>query len=353
MAWFAREFISVPDDRKDQVVFKWPDRAIRHLSRVVVDADETALFVRSGAVIATLGPGRHRIDAEALPGLGAVVDTLTGGNYYRAELYFVASREFTGIPFGGRLTDITDPVSHQVVSLRAYGEFALTVRDAARLIVSLVGTADLADARRIREWSAALLLKSLKVAVARGIAGGEWSVLGVSAQLPVIETAVVADANRMLFDYGLRIARLGDLDITLVPEDSHRLKQLAKDRTYIDLVGDFQRYAAGELALGAGAGMAAGSPGADARLATGLGFAALQQFSPAPPPWHETTPVPVQHDQVCGACGAHAAPHARFCAECGAGLGARVCAQCGAGVAARARFCAACGHPTNEDAPTG
>ncbi|HEY2300364.1 MAG TPA: SPFH domain-containing protein, partial [Acidimicrobiales bacterium] len=74
MALLGREFIAVPDDRKGQIVFKWHDINIRKMTRAIVNADETALFVNTGQVIGTMGPGRHQIDADELPFLGAFID---------------------------------------------------------------------------------------------------------------------------------------------------------------------------------------------------------------------------------------------------------------------------------------
>lgn len=343
MAWFAREFIAVPEDRKKQLVYKWPDVTIRRYSRAIVNADELALFVRSGQVLATLGPGRHRIDAVELPVLGALLDSVSGGNLYRAELYFVAAREVTGLRFGGRLAEVRDPVSEQVVTLRAYGEFALAVRDPAVLITALAGTADLADPAAVTSWAADLLLKAMKVAVAGGVARSEWPVLGLSEQLGPIEAAVVRETNLALYEYGLRIPRLGNVDITLAPDDAERLKRLAKDITYIRLAGDFQRYAAGEMALGAGQGLAHGGGAEGGLLGAALGLAALQPQAVSGAA-HGAVAPPVA-GAVCGGCGAASAVGARFCAACGSRLSAapRHCAGCGAEAAPGARFCAACG----------
>ena len=104
MAILGREFIAVPDDRKGQIVFKWPDVSLRKMTRAIVNADEMAVFVNTGQVIGTMGPGRHQIDADELPFLGFFIDAATGGRAYRAELYFVGTREYTGNPFGGRFT---------------------------------------------------------------------------------------------------------------------------------------------------------------------------------------------------------------------------------------------------------
>ena len=81
MALLGREFIAVPDDRKGQIVFKWPDVSIRRYTRAIVNADEMAMFVNTGQVVQTLGPGRHQIDANELPGLGAIIDHVSGGRF--------------------------------------------------------------------------------------------------------------------------------------------------------------------------------------------------------------------------------------------------------------------------------
>ncbi|WP_063014039.1 SPFH domain-containing protein [Nocardia kruczakiae] len=297
MAWFEREFIAVPDGRKDQLVYKWPDLNIRRYSRTIVNADQIALFVKSGRVVATMGPGRHRVDADELPVLGALVDSVTGNNFYRAELYFVSTREFAGVRFGGRLDDIVDPASEQIVTLRVFGEFALAVRDPAQLITSLVGTTDLTDPAGIQAWCADLLLKSMKMTVSHGISQGDWQVLGLSAQLQSIESAVVRQTNLTLYEYGMRISRMGNFDITLAPEDAERLKRLAKDVTYIRLAGDFQRYAAGEMALGAGQGLAHshGGGGEGGFLGAALGLnaiAGMGQSSTVPWAAQQTPPPP-------------------------------------------------------------
>ncbi|MEV0297706.1 SPFH domain-containing protein [Nocardia sp. NPDC050710] len=343
MAWFEREFIAVPEDRKNQLVFKWPDVNIRRYSRVIVNVDETALFIKTGRVVAALGPGKHRIDADELPILGALVDTVTGGNYYRAELYFVSAGEFPGIKFGGRLADIVDPDSEQVVTLRAFGEFALAVRDPAQLLTSLAGSTDLADPARVQSWCSDLLLKSMKVAVAQGISEGEWKVLGLSAQLGAIEAAVLRQTNIALYEYGLRIPRMGNVDITLAPEDAERLKRLAKDVTYIRLAGDFQRYAIGEMAIGAGQGLAHGGGGEGGFLGAALGFNALQ---PHATPWNQR-PAPVEAAATpCSNCDTANPAGARFCMNCGDPLGPpRQCETCDAELASTAKFCGDCGTP--------
>ena len=274
MALLGREFIAVPDDRKGQIVFKWPDITIRRFTRAIVNADEMALFVNTGQVVQTMGPGRHQIDANELPGLGVVIDSITGGNAYRAELYFVGTREYTGFKFGGRVDDVQDPRTGLVVTLRVFGDYALRVADPVRLVTNMTATVDVTDNERIAGWVSDQLLKVLRTHVTTQIIRNGWPILGLMAYSAEIEQATIDAANGQLVAYGVQLTRMGNFDVNLSPEDEQQLKQLAKDTSYSQLAGGFQNYAAGEMALGAGQGMAKGGGAADgAFLGAGFGLA--------------------------------------------------------------------------------
>ena len=292
MALFSREFIAVPDDRKGQIVFKWPDVTIRRFTHAIVNADEVAMFVNTGQIVQTMGPGRHEIDADELPGLGAVIDFATGGNAYRAELYFVGTREYTGFRFGGRVDDVQDPRTGLVVTLRVFGDYALRVIDPARLITNLTATVDVTDNERIAGWVSDQLLKVLRTNVTTQVIAKGWPILGLSVHSPEIEQAAITSANGQLEAYGIALTRMGNFDINLSPEDANQLKQLAKDTSYSQLAGGFGQYAAGEMALGAGQGMAQGGGCDRGRVPRGRPRAwrrswpglALQQAAPPPAP---------------------------------------------------------------------
>jgi membrane protease subunit (stomatin/prohibitin family) len=379
MALLGREFIAVPDDRKGQIVFKWPDITIRRFTRAIVNADEMAMFVNTGQVVQTLGPGRHQIDANELPGLGSIIDAVSGGNAYRAELYFVGTREYTGFKFGGRVDDVQDPRTGLVVTLRVFGDYALRVADPMRLVTNLTSTVDVTDNERIAGWVSDQLLKVLRTHVTTQIIRNGWPILGLMAYSAEIEQATIEAANGQLVAYGVQLTRMGNFDVNLSPEDEQQLKQLAKDTSYSQLAGGFQNYAQGEMALGAGQGMAKGGSGVDGALlgagfglASGFGMqqAAAQQEAqrqaaqqaaaqqgmppygqgpPAAPPQQQPAPAqpsaPPASGPVCASCQASNPAGARFCMGCGQPLAPAVahCTECGAELHAGAHFCAGCG----------
>jgi len=385
MALLGREFIAVPDDRKGQIVFKWPDITIRRFTRAIVNADQMALFVNTGQVVQTLGPGRHQIDANELPGLGAVIDAVTGGNAYRAELYFVGTREYTGFKFGGRVDDVQDARTGLVVTLRVFGDYALRVTDPVRLITNMTATVDVTDNERIAGWVSDQLLKVLRTHVTTQIIRNSWPILGLMAYSAELEQATIEAANGQLVAYGVQLTRMGNFDVNLPPEDEQQLKQLAKDTSYAQLAGGFQQYAAGEMALGAGQGMAKGGGAADgAFLGAGFGLASAfgaqqaqaqqaaqaqaaqqaaaqhgvpygqggpqqggpQQGGPqqgGPPPGAQ--PQQASSGPVCASCQAQNPAGAKFCMGCGQALAPAVqhCTECGTELPAGAHFCSGCG----------
>jgi membrane protease subunit (stomatin/prohibitin family) len=380
MALLGREFIAVPDDRKGQIVFKWPDITIRRYTRAIVNADEMAMFVNTGQVVQTLGPGRHQIDANELPGLGSIIDAVSGGNAYRAELYFVGTREYTGFRFGGRVDDVQDPRTGLVVTLRVFGDYAMHVADPIRLVTNLTSTVDVTDNDRIAGWVSDQLLKVLRTHVTTQILRNGWPILGLMAYSAEIEQATIDAANGQLVAYGVQLTRMGNFDVNLSPEDEKQLKQLAKDTSYSQLAGGFQNYAQGEMALGAGQGMAQGGSGVDGAflgagfgLASGLGMQQANQLAqqlaakqaaqqqgmppyggqpqapygqgpPAQPPAAPSAPQAAA-GPVCANCQAANPGGARFCMGCGQPLAPAVahCTECGTELPPGAHFCAGCG----------
>jgi len=189
------------------------------------------------------------------------------------------------------------------------------------------------------------LLKVLRTNVTTQIIRNGWPILGLMAYSAEIEQAAIETGNGQLAAYGIELTRMGNFDINLKPEDEQQLKQLAKDTSYSQLAGGFQRYAAGEMALGAGQGMAQGGAGTEAAfLAAGFGMGNMlgAQAGAVPPP---AAPAPAPAGAACAACHTANPPSAKFCMSCGQAMAPAVqhCTECGNELPAGARFCAECG----------
>jgi len=321
-----------------------------------------------------------------------IIDHVSGGNAYRAELYFVGTREYAGFKFGGRVDDVQDPRTGLVVTLRVFGDYALRVADPVRLVTNLTATVDVTDNERIAGWVSDQLLKVLRTHVTTQITRNGWPILGLMAYSAEIEQNTIDAGNGQLAAYGVQLTRMGNFDINLSPEDEQQLKQLAKDTSYSQLAGGFQNYAAGEMALGAGQGLAKGGAGTEgAFLGAGFGLAsafgaqqaqamqaqqaeaaqrAAAQYGvpygqggppqggppqggppqappaqPGPPAQPAPTAQQAAAGVACASCQASNPAGAKFCMSCGQGLAPAVthCTECGTELPGAARFCANCG----------
>jgi len=356
-----RQFIARPDEAKQDILFKWPDLTIRKFTQVTVQPDETALFIKEGKVAGTLPQGRSTLDGALIPFLGDIVDWASGGNMYRAELYFVGTREFVSLPFGGPVDNIEDPETGLAVGLRVYGEYALVVSDPAAMILKLVGTRQ-ASNDLITDWAREQILKMLRTSVVRKLTTEKWPVLGIAARTGDIEAALIADVEAPLAPYGVKITRLGNVTISLKPEDEQTLKGLRKDAAYTRLAGGFREYGVGAALKGIGEGAAAGGGGGVAALGVGMGLGGMvaglgamnpagpnpgAPLGPAPAPAPGSGPAPGGAGATtCASCHEPNAPGAKFCSSCGAAMTvpkAAHCTQCGTAAAPGAKFCGSCG----------
>jgi membrane protease subunit (stomatin/prohibitin family) len=374
-----REFIAAPDTAKGQIVFKWPDQNIRKFARAIVEPDAVAVFMSQGQVMGVLVPGQHTLDAKELPFLGMFVDWASGGNAFKAEIYFIGTREFPNNRFGGRLDEVQDPVSGLIVTLRTFGEYALRVNDPTKLILNLVGTVDVTNNQAITGWVTQQLLKVTRTTVTTQLMSGAWPILGLSMHSPEIETQSLEAANRELADYGISLTRLGNVDVNLDDEDNARLKKLAGDTAYSRLAGGFLQAAQAEALQGAGQGMAQGGGAVTPMLfGAGMGMAGNMMQAPAQAPYNAppgtgfagsgqgyaqqaaaSQPAPAAAPQAaapvdapsaaptmaCSNCQSPVTVGAKFCPECGTAT-QKHCTNCNASLSAAAKFCAECGTPT-------
>jgi membrane protease subunit (stomatin/prohibitin family) len=352
-----RQFIARPDAAKEDILYKWPDMTIRKLTQVTVQPDETALFFKEGKLAGTLPQGRSTMDGALIPFLGDIVDWASGGNMYRAELYFIGTREFVSLPFGGPIDNIEDPETGLAVGLRVFGEYAMMVSDPTAMILKLVGTRQ-ASNDLITDWAREQILKALRTSVVKKLTAEKWPVLGLAARTADIEAALMADVQEPLAPYGLKITRLGNVTISLSPEDEQTLKGLRKDTAYSRLAGGFREYGVGAALKGIGEGAAAGGGGGTAALGVGMGLGGIVAGlgvgpSPgtapnpgaAPPPGPAPGPGGGAGGNECASCHAPNAPGAKFCSSCGIAMAPKSvhCTQCGTAAAPGAKFCANCG----------
>ncbi len=331
-----RLFIEMPDHARDQIAWKWPDQQIVQHSQLNVDLDYQAVFTNLGKVIGVMGPGRYPLDEGASLALGWLVDRLTGGAYYDAEVYFVATRDIPNVEFGGPVDNLTDGPTGLVVTLRVFGELALRVTDPSALLAKLIGTGAQGDFNaEISTWVTDQTLAAIRVVLPDIVA--EHGVLAMGQIQNATGEAALAAVNQKLAAYGVNVSTFGELNVNLPDADAEQLKQLAAAKAFTKVAGSFESGVRGQAALEIAHGISDGNVGAQPGIVAGMMMgvpmapAAAVAGSPAPaavpPPVVRPAPAPAPAAQptqaaahFCAQCGTALAPDTHFCPNCGAAI---------------------------------
>jgi membrane protease subunit (stomatin/prohibitin family) len=345
-----REFIARPDQAKGQILYKWPDTNVRKWTQLTVEQDELAVFFRDGRIQGTINPGRCTLDSSEIPFLGMLVDAASGGNLFKTEIYFVSTREFPNLPFGGVIDNVVDPETSLAVGLRVFGEYSLRVIEPQSLILNLVGTQNIQTNEQVTDWMREQLLKVLRTDVTSHIVQQNWPILGIAAHTYDIEQATLERVQGYINSYGLQIVRLGNFTISIKEDDEEALKRYRRDVQYTKLAGGYQQYSVGQALQGVGEGAAEGGGGSNPAI-LGIGLGLGQTVAGAGQAAGAGSQVQVR----CSNCGTLNAENAKFCSSCGQSLappapapapaGATVtCSKCGTGNPATSKFCGNCGQ---------
>jgi membrane protease subunit (stomatin/prohibitin family) len=409
----AREmFIARPDEKKHLIVYKWPDSNIPLLTQLTIDSDECAVFFKNGQCHGVLPGGqRHTLSTQNLPFLNNFINEFTGGNMFIAEIFFVKIQPVRGIPVGGPIGDMIDPLTQEAVTPRMFGEFAVQVTDPARFIIGYVGqAAAVEDNEQILDWVRKLFLRGVKQVIGEICEVQEISLLQLTSR-----TELMADGFQKrcpsLEEMGMRVAEMGNFNINFSKEDKQRLQEaqgemakarrqiqikkaeaqarqyeldqkLDQDKRYVqEVAGSFQNLRSGDAMLAAAHNEGGGMAAMGAQVAAGVGmgnYMAHNMAHPqgpqypapgmqgpygqnpaqqAPPQAMAPTPGVAPGGQAsCGGCGAVNATGAKFCANCGKQMAppapqALFCTSCGSKNPGNSKFCANCGNGLS--APTG
>jgi membrane protease subunit (stomatin/prohibitin family) len=286
------------------------------------------------------------------------------------------------------MMSMRDPELDLRVTPRAYGTYSLVVVDPIRFIVGYAGQAMQGDNEQITSWLRQRLFQGLSKTLGGFLKSGQTTFMDLGHVAPDLAAAMLRDCPDFS-EIGVRILEIGELKVSVSPEDQARIdelqdqiaeaklkarvakvgvsqaeaeaqqKQFALDqqfqneKRYAEVAGSYQGYAAGRAMIGAGEGMAKGGDtgvaGAGAQMAIGVGMAGWMQQGGAM--GRALIPEPVRPavapgtNLSCPKCSAKV-PAGKFCQECGTALAVapskKFCTGCGAEVGT-AKFCANCG----------
>jgi membrane protease subunit (stomatin/prohibitin family) len=266
------DIIEWVDDTRNTVAWRFPryHNQIKNGARLIVRPGQSAIVVEQGRVADVFGPGTYELNTRNLP----LLSTLRGWKHgfdspFKAEVYFVATRQITELKWGTQNPVILRDPSLGPLRVRAFGTYTLRAAKPEALLAELVGTdgsfqADEIDVllRSIIATTFADLIASTQIAITDLAA----NYLKLSEEL---RQRVIAKIDE---EYGLDVPQLYIVNIS-VPD---QVEQAMDARSSMEVIGDvdrYQRYQVGAATPVAAANPAGGLAGAGVGLGMGMSYA--------------------------------------------------------------------------------
>lgn len=264
------------DPSNDTLVsrFERYNNEIKHGARLVVREGQTAVFVNEGQLADVFAPGTYALATANLP----ILSTIQGWKYgfespFKAEVYFVSTRRFTDLKWGTKNPIMLRDVEFGPVRLRAFGTYAIRVKDAAAMIREVVGT----DGHFRTEDITAQLRNMIVARFADLLGESKIPILDLAGNYDELGEFVRERIQKEFNTYGLELTKMLVENISLPPEVEAALDK----RTEMGVIGDLRKYTQFQTAeaLRDAARNEGGTAGAG--MGMGMGFAMANQMGQA------------------------------------------------------------------------
>lgn len=253
------------DESRDTMVYRFQryQNEIKYGAKLIVREGQVAVFINEGNLADVLGPGTYTLDTQNLP----VLTTLRGWPYgfnspFKAEVYFVATRVFTDGKWGTKNPIMLRDPEFGPMRLRAFGTFAIQVKDAATLIRRMVGT----DGRFTVDEIGEQLRDMLVARFADVLGESKLPVLDLAANYDELSKFIIQRIKDDFEAFGLQLSLFLVENISLPPE----VEQAMDKRTSMGVIGNLQAYTQFQAANAISD--AAKTPGGLAGAGVGMGM---------------------------------------------------------------------------------
>lgn len=313
--FLSGEFIDVihwTDDTRNTMVWRFErhGHAIKYGAKLTVREGQSAVFIHEGQLADVFTPGLYMLETNNMP----VMTTLQHWDHgfkspFLSEIYFVATTRFGNLKWGTKNPIILRDPEFGPVRVRAFGTYAIRVKDPAKFLVEIVGT----DGDFTMDEISFQIRNIIVQEFSRVIASSGIPVLDMAANTADLGKLIATEISPTLDAYGLGLPELYIENISLPPAVEKALDK----RTSMGLAGDlgaYTQYSAAEAmtqaattpnsgmgaGIGAGMGMAMGAqmsrigpwgamPGSAQSAAQAAAQPVVQQAAAVPPP------PPVEH----------------------------------------------------------
>ncbi len=279
------EFIDViewTDDTRDTMVYRFQRQgnAIKYGAKLTVREGQAAVFVHEGQLADVFQPGLYQLETNNMP----VMTTLQHWDHafqspFKSEIYFVSTRQFTDLKWGTKNPIMMRDPEFGPVRMRAFGTYAIRVKDPAVFLREIVGT----DAEVTTDEVQFQLRNVIVARFSNALAASGIPVLDLAANTDEMAKFLKERVAPEIAAYGIEMPSLYIENVSL-PE---AVEAAMDKRTSMGVIGDLGKYAqyqAAEAMRAAAENPGSAGGGMGAGLGAGMGMAMAHQMA-QPSPW--------------------------------------------------------------------
>lgn len=361
MGFFKKQLLEViewTDSSKDTIVYRHPQEKreeIMNSSTLVVRPSQTAVFVHKGQIADIFAPGTYKLATENIPFLTKMLSLPTGfDSPIKAEVYFVNTKQFTGIKWGTQNPIMMRDADFGNIRLRGYGTYSFKVVDVRKFMEEVFGTNEVYKVADIESHNRPLLVQGMTDALGES----NVSALDLAANYKEFANKIKDQTNVEFLKLGMKLSSVVIENLSMPESIEKALDERTKLGMLEDRVETYTKIKAADALQDAAKNEGAGINFAGIGVGVGAGGALGQVFSnsvnpsvqqPAAPAPAAAVAGTAKGGKTCAKCGAANGARAKFCSECGEKLAAKsFCPECGTEVKKTAKFCSECGKKLGE-----
>ena len=266
------------DDSHDTLVYRFEryGNEIKYDAQLTVREGQSAVFINEGQLADVFPPGMYSLTTKNLP----VLSTLKGWKHgfespFKAEVYFVSTRQFTDLKWGTKNPVMLRDPEFGPLRIRAFGTYAMRVKDPATFLREVVGTSGHFTTDGITDQLRNLVITRFT----DNVAESKLAVLDMAANYNELGDFVIEKIQPEFEELGLELTKLLVENISLPPAVEKALDK----RTSMGVIGNLGAYT--QFQAAEAMEKAVSQPGggglAGAGLGAGMGFALAQQMGQA------------------------------------------------------------------------
>lgn len=271
------EFIDIIewlDPSNDTMLYRFPryHNEIKYGAKLVVRESQVCVFVNEGEIADVFQPGTYTLETKNIP----ILTTLKGWKYgfnspFKAEVYFASTRNFTDRKWGTKNPIMMRDPEFGPIRLRAFGNYAVRVKDPAALIKEIAGT----DAHFTTDEITDQLRNIIITRLADLLAESKTPAIDMAAQYNEMSEMIHDKIQEEFDEYGLELTKFLIENISFPPQ----VEEAIDKRSSMGVIGNLNNYMQYQAANSLEAAAKNPSGTAGEGIGMGMGFAMASQMS--------------------------------------------------------------------------